>query len=49
MECPQGRTVADRDHRGVRQALRDQAIKPGFGGLVDRGGRLVQKQELRRV
>src|SRR5258705_6523448 len=49
MEGVQCRPVADRDDRGLRQLLLEQAVQRGLRGFVERGGRLVEEQVVRRV
>src|SRR5258705_10331325 len=43
------RAVADRDDGGCRQFFLEETIEPGFRGFIERGGRFVEEQILRRV
>src|SRR5258705_49552 len=46
MEGTQGRARADTKSRRSREPFAYQSIKPCFGGLVNRRGRLVEKEPI---
>ena len=47
MPLRQCRAVADRDDGRARQALRQQPVEVGLGGIVERGGGFVEQQDIR--
>src|SRR2546428_165499 len=49
VERAQRRAVADRDDGGLAQPLLHEPVERGLGGLVERGGRLVEEQIVGRV
>src|ERR1041385_3165951 len=49
VECGQRRAVADPYDRGVRQPLVQQFVERRLRRLVERRGRLVEEQEVRRM
>jgi len=49
MEDLKCRAVTDRDDGGCRHFLLEETIEPGFRGFIERGGRFVEEEILRRV